>query len=284
MIDRYPSRVGAVPEIIERHDPVVWNAEIDGGPLSAEQLAHYADAGYVIIEDVLTSDEAERLNAYAQELIDAAEGAIAVNEPDSSQRRSLFAVHESDPKFSPLTRTGLLAAAARQILGSGVYVHQSRINCKRAFVGKAFPWHSDFETWHVEDGMPAMRALSCSLALTENTAINGPLMVIPGSHRSYASCAGRTPERHFEESLRRQSYGVPEDAHLSAMAQESEIVAVKMRPGSVCMFDCNLMHGSPNNMTPYDRTNLFVVFNSVANRLVEPFGGTEPRPTYLASR
>ena len=52
---------------------------------------------------------------------------------------------------------------AEQILGSQVYIHQSRVNLKPGFKGKEFYWHSDFETWHIEDGMPRMRALSCSI-------------------------------------------------------------------------------------------------------------------------
>ena len=44
------------------------------------------------------------------------------------------------------------------------------------------------------------------------------------------------------------------------------------------------MHGSGNNITPYPRSNLFLVFNSVENTLVEPFAAARPRPEYIASR
>lgn len=66
--------------------------------------------------------------------------------------------------------------------GGDVYIHQSRINDKFGFKGSGFNWHSDLETWHSEDGMPRMRALSASLMLTDNNEFNGPLMLIPGSH------------------------------------------------------------------------------------------------------
>ena len=92
-----------------------------------------------------------------------------------------------------LTRDPRLVNVARQILGSEVYVHQSRANMKPGFKGKEFYWHSDFETWHVEDGMPAMRALSCSVLLTDNNANNGPLMLVPGSHRQFISASARRP-------------------------------------------------------------------------------------------
>ena len=49
-------------------------------------------------------------------------------------------------------------------------------------------------------------------------------------------------------------------------------------------FDCNVMHGSPDNITPAPRTNAFFCYNAVDNALVEPFGGTAPRPNHIASR
>uniref|UniRef100_UPI00403FEDEE phytanoyl-CoA dioxygenase family protein n=1 Tax=Streptomyces sp. DSM 41540 TaxID=3448657 RepID=UPI00403FEDEE len=82
----------------------------------------------------------------------------------------------------------------RQILGSDVYVHQSRINVKPGFGASGFYWHSDFETWHAEDGLPNMRAVSVSIALTENLDTNGGVMIMRGSHKSFVGCAGETPK------------------------------------------------------------------------------------------
>src|SRR3546814_9792914 len=104
-----------------------------------------------------------------------------------------------------------LSEVARFLLGDRVYIHQSRLNYKPGFKGKEFYWHSDFETWHVEDGMPRMRALSMSVLLAENTPHNGPLMLTPGSHQTYLTCVGETrSEEHTSElqSLMRISYAV----------------------------------------------------------------------------
>lgn len=38
------------------------------------------------------------------------------------------------------------------------------------------------------------------------------------------------------------------------------------------------------NISLMPRANIFVVFNSVENSVVEPFSGTEPRPGFLAAR
>jgi ectoine hydroxylase len=212
-------------------------------------------------------------------------GAARVDEPaDDGQLRSLFEIHRHHDAFARLVGHPVLSGIARQLLGSDVYMHQSRLNLKRAFSGRGFPWHSDFETWHVEDGMPAPRAVSCSLALTENGAHNGPLMVIGGSHRWYVSCPGRTPESHHLESLRRQEYGVPDEASLSWLADQGPIHTFTGGPGTAVFFECNAMHGSADNITPQPRTNAFFVYNSIENQLVDPFGTDRPRPEHLANR
>jgi ectoine hydroxylase len=49
-------------------------------------------------------------------------------------------------------------------------------------------------------------------------------------------------------------------------------------------FDCNTMHGSNGNITPYPRGNAFFVYNSVENTLQQPFRGLKPRPEHIATR
>jgi ectoine hydroxylase len=193
-------------------------------------------------------------------------------------------VHSISPVFKRLASDVRLAGIAQGLLDDDVYIHQSRLNYKPGFRGKEFYWHSDFETWHVEDGMPAMRALSMSITLTENTQHNGPLMLMPGSHKSYAVCTGETPANHFKASLKKQEYGVPEDDLLEQLASHNGVVSAVAKPGSVIIFDCNTMHGSNSNITPDPRSNVFFVYNAISNRVVQPFCDQSPRPEYIATR
>jgi len=211
-------------------------------------------------------------------------GEESITEPGSDALRSVFRVHELSLLLNKLARDPRLIHVARQILGSEVYIHQSRANMKPGFKGKEFYWHSDFETWHVEDGMPAMRALSCSLLLTENNACNGPLMVVPGSHRHFISCQGKTPENHYRSSLKKQEYGVPDPVSLQLLAEQGGVRAMTGGAGSVVFFDCNTMHGSNGNISPWPRANVFMVYNSVENRLNPPKYGLAPRPEHIAAR
>lgn len=284
-VDLYPSRIGDAPRLAPRQDPVVWGGP--EGPLETAQLEFYEHNGFLQFESLFSADE---LRACQEELrrLGQDPGMRAreetITEADSGEVRSIFAIHELSPIVRKLCEDARVVNIARQLLGSEVYFHQTRINYKPGFRGNGFYWHSDFETWHVEDGMPRMRAVSCSISLTENTEYNGPLMLIPGSHRKYLSCVGETPEDHYRQSLKNQEIGVPDDASLQALFDEGGIFVAKGGVGSVTFFECNVMHGSNSNITPLPRSNVFVVFNSVENTLVDPFCGLKPRPQFIANR
>lgn len=193
-------------------------------------------------------------------------------------------MHRISELFAQLVRDERVVGRARQILGSDVYVHQSRINVKPGFGASGFYWHSDFETWHAEDGLPNMRTVSVSIALTENHDTNGGLMIMPGSHRTFLGCAGATPKDNYKKSLQMQDSKHPSDEALTAMASEYGIKLFTGKAGSATWFDCNCMHGSGDNITPFPRSNVFIVFNSVENTAVEPFSAPVPRPEFIGAR
>lgn len=283
--DPYASRTGDTWEVVPRQDPVVWS-DADQ-PLPREQIERYAQDGYLAVPQLITRQEARELHQEAERLAATADPTATdvIVEPNSQAVRSLFRLHRTNERVRAICKDPRIVDVVRQILGSEAYLHQSRINFKPAFSGKEFFWHSDFETWHVEDGMPRMRAVSISINLTENNEFNGPLMVVPGSHRYYVRCAGETPDDHFKQSLRKQEFGVPSREALQKLIESgSGITAPKGGPGSATIFDCNTMHGSVANLSPYARTNLFLVFNSVENLLAEPFGGKPARPDFLGER
>lgn len=288
-VNPYRSRDGGSVELRQRQDPVIHGPRdaSPGGTISKAQVVDYESEGYLFLPAFFQGKELEDLLAERDRLLN--ESSLrgqpeVIVEPGSDAIRSIFAVHTLSPVFGALAAHPRLLDITQHLLGSKVYIHQSRINDKPGFVGKEFYWHSDFETWHTEDGMPRMRALSCSIALTENNEHNGPLMVMPGSHLTYVSCPGETPEDNFKQSLRRQEVGVPDHASLTQLAGIGGIVAPKGPAGSVLLFDCNLMHGSSSNISPWPRSNIFMVYNSVQNALRDPYCGQRPRPGYIAHR
>ncbi|MEU0285959.1 ectoine hydroxylase [Streptomyces sp. NPDC052492] len=284
--DLYPTR-GATEVATPRQDPVVWGSPDTPGPVPASDLQALDRDGFLAIDQLIGPDEVE---VYKRELdrlvgdpaIRADERSIV--EPKSQEIRSVFEVHKISEVFANLVRDERVVGRARQILGSDVYVHQSRINVKPGFGASGFYWHSDFETWHAEDGLPNMRTISVSIALTENYDTNGGLMIMPGSHKTFLGCAGATPKDNYKKSLQMQDAGTPSDEALTKMASEYGIKLFTGKAGSATWFDCNCMHGSGDNITPFPRSNVFIVFNSVENTAVEPFAAPIRRPEFIGAR
>ncbi|MFF7144880.1 ectoine hydroxylase [Streptomyces nodosus] len=284
--DLYPSR-GATEVSVPRQDPVVWGAPGTPGPIPVADLQAYERDGFLAMDELIGPDEVARYRRELERLVTdpgirADERSIV--EPKSREIRSVFEVHRISEVFAELVRDERVVGRARQILGSDVYVHQSRINVKPGFGASGFYWHSDFETWHAEDGLPHMRAVSVSIALTDNHDTNGGLMIMPGSHRTFLGCAGATPEDNYRRSLRMQEAGTPSDEALTALADRYGIRLFTGRAGSATWFDCNCMHGSGDNITPFPRSNVFVVFNSVENAALEPFAAPVRRPEFIGAR
>lgn len=287
MQDIYPSRCAAEPELLPRQDPVVHGAWHAGAPIAREQAERFARDGYLVLENVFEPGELDLLQDETRMLLadpSALDSATIITERGSNEVRSIFAIHEQSRLMARLAADERLAGVARFLLDDEVYIHQSRLNYKPGFKGREFYWHSDFETWHAEDGMPRMRALSMSILLAENTPHNGPLMVMPGSHHTYVTCVGETPEDHYRTSLKKQEYGVPDELSLAILAHRHGIEAPTGAPGTVILFDCNTMHGSNGNITPFPRANAFLVYNAISNRLQRPFAAEKPRPPFIAER
>lgn len=287
MSNPYLTRRNDSAAIISRADPVVYDEkEIMNG--ATEQQKHdYSKNGFLQIDGLFSEPEVQflldELHQMRQDFA-LTQRPEAIIERESQEVRSIFNVHRLNKVFKNLVSDERVVNIARSLLGSEVYIHQSRINYKPGLHGKEFFWHSDFETWHSEDGMPRMRALSCSILLTENNEHNGPLLVIPGSHKHYISCQGETPDEHYKQSLRKQEYGVPDGGLLRYLADMGGIHSCTGKAGSVIFFDCNLMHGSNSNITPFPRSNIFFVYNSIDNQLEQPLGGIKPRPEFIAAR
>lgn len=285
--DIYESRTSGTAAIIARQEPVVYDGGKYADALSADQIASYERDGFLVLENLFSEQEVKELMDEVLAMTNdkkIANSDEAITEPGSKAVRSIFRVHVLNKAIDKLSRDPRLIHVARQILGSEVYLHQSRANLKPGFKGKEFYWHSDFETWHTEDGMPQMRALSCSVLLTDNNECNGPLMVVPGSQRQFISCRGITPDENYKKSLKAQEYGVPDPLSLELLAEQGGIKAITGKAGSVVFFDCNTMHGSNGNISPWPRANVFMVYNSVENTLNAPKYGLAPRPEYIAAR
>lgn len=285
--DAYPTRTAEPESWMERRDPVLWQNWTEDAPISRQDASFFERNGYIVLRDLFSQDEVQALIDSATGLRETLGGSDAehvVTEPGTDAVRTVFRLEEQNDLMDRLSRDARLAGIARFILGDEVYIHQSRLNYKPGFTGKEFYWHSDFETWHAEDGMPRMRAVSASLLLTDNRAHNGALMLMPGSHKTFICCQGETPEDNHKSSLAKQEIGTPSQRSLTDMAAMHGIDDAEGPAGTLILFDCNTLHGSNGNITPDPRSNAFFVYNAVSNACADPFAAPAPRPDFLGRR
>ena len=171
--------------------------------------------------------------------------------------------------FRLLVRHPRLVEPLQQYFGEDVYVHQFKLNAKAAFEGDVWQWHQDYGTWARDDGMPEARAMNIAVFLDEVMPINGPLLLIPGSHRQGVFEAG-----HDKLTTSYPLWTLDKDT-VTRLCAEAEaapghgIVAPTGKPGSVLMFHGNLVHASPPNITPYPRKIVYVTFCACSNHITK---------------
>lgn len=276
--DLYPSRDRKQGRILPRHDPVVASAQAPG-PLSPPKLLQYQHHGYLQFDEVFSPAQIARVERATSDLLRSdfvLRRPETVRDDDTKTVQSIFRPQAFSPILEEVVCDARLRAIAQQILGTPVYVHQSRVNHKPAFTGKESFWRADFECWHVEDGLPRMRALNMIVGVSTYDEFTGPLMFIPGSHRQFVACSGEGPES--------PARGQPSLELLAKLAHENGIATPRVKPGAIVVFDANLMHAVGRNLSPFPHYGISIAYNSSENGPVAPYGGRAPRPDYIAHR
>ncbi|MEE2689177.1 MAG: phytanoyl-CoA dioxygenase family protein [Pseudomonadota bacterium] len=228
--------------------------------LTDDQLKQFDEEGWLFFEDVFDADEIAILNREAQRIfmMDREE---VFRESDGKTARTAFAAQNYNEAFRCLGRHPRLVSPVRQVLGGEVYMHQFKVNAKAAFNGDVWQWHQDFGVWHRDDGMPEPRAMNIAVFLEEVTEFNGALMFIPRSHKVGVIEAG-----HDLETTSYPLWTI-DDETIAELVEGGGLIAPKGHAGSVIMFHSNLVHGSPSNMSPFDRTIAYLSLCHVDNHI-----------------
>jgi len=151
-------------------------------------------------------------------------------------RHSLFASWAADP--------GLLACLA-QLLGPDLVLPLAHHNCvmtKQPQFSSRTAWHQDFRYWSFR--RPEL--ISAWLALSPETADNGALEIVPGSHALALDSSRFDRQKFFRNDL-------PENQELLESRR-----LITLEPGDVLLFHCLALHAAGPNRT--DDTKYSVVF------------------------
>lgn len=240
--------------------------------LTEDQIKSFKDTGYLFLPELFSTDEVDVLTGALPEIFAMRRPEI-VREKESDAVRISFGTHTYSEPFARLSRHPRLVEPARQLLDGGVYLHQFKVNQKAAFDGDVWQWHQDYGTWSVDDGMPESNALNVALFLDDVTAVNGPLMFIPGSHK-----IGRIDAKYDTKTTSYALWTVDRET-IKDLAGTHGIVAPTGRAGSVILFHCTLLHASPGNLSPWSRNIVYLTTNAVGNEIRKP-----TRPEYIASQ
>jgi ectoine hydroxylase len=239
--------------------------------LTAEQVRQFEEEGWLFLPDCFAEAEVAALRLEAEAIFKADRREIWREK--SGAPRTAFAAHTYNEAFRRLGAHPRLIRPVEQLFGEPLYMHQFKINAKAAFDGDLWQWHQDYGTWARDDGMPEPRAMNISVFLDEVLPINGPLMLIPKSHRHGVLAAG-----HDEATTSYPLWTLDNDT-VARLAAAGGIVAPTGKPGALLMFHGNLVHGSAGNITPFPRKIVYLTLCAVSNHIRRP-----TRPDWIAHR
>lgn len=217
--------------------------------LSSEQLAGYERDGFIVVEDLLTSDEVTALRERVAEYTHGgrptaglaiqveprvARGELRVEHPGDGIRKIDHLVQEDD-LFRKLGLHPNIVGVIEQILGPDLKMLRNSLLLKPPSVGSQKGMHQDSPYWPIEP----MELCSCWFALDDATPENGCMGVLPGAHR-------RGPLPH----IRVTDDFVIDEAHYDP----SEMVLAPVRAGGGLFFHSLIPHyTAPNRSTKWRR-------------------------------
>ncbi|MGW1988328.1 phytanoyl-CoA dioxygenase family protein [Streptomyces collinus] len=247
--------------------------------LTQQQVDQYHASGFLLVESLLDRDEVRQLtDAFRRDC--KVPGPHLVTEDGGSQVRAVYASHRRQPEYGDLVRDPRILPAVRQLLPEDVYVYQFKINAKPAFGGDKWAWHQDYLAWRIADALPAPLQVNIGVFLDDVTEFNGPVIFLPGSHRSGLVHRERKADAKSAQHLDPDDISLhPEQ--LAALVDRHGMTSPKGPAGSVVFFSPEIVHGSAPNMSPWARRLLIATYNACSNP-PRPYG--EPRPDYVVCR
>jgi ectoine hydroxylase-related dioxygenase (phytanoyl-CoA dioxygenase family) len=151
------------------------------GQLSTQQRRSLERDGYLLVPSLLDEMVIARMECRLSELVRQTIAAWDADpSPDIAEPGVVHAkVGLADPDFAPCCDHPLLAEAATAVLGPDW--HLAALSMRAPLPGYGHQGlHPDFEQRRTEGPWQTLSAMSCITAFTPD---NGPLRVIPGSHR-----------------------------------------------------------------------------------------------------
>lgn len=233
--------------------------------LDASQIAQYEETGYLFFPSLLDKDEVSVLQGSMSEILERPGPEVIREKGKSDAARLVFGAHDYSEAFGRLSLLPRLVNPTRQLLKDDVYLHQSRMNPKEGFGassagGGAWDWHQDYSAWRVVDGMAQPRCMMTTVFIDDCTAAKSPLLLMPGTHGH-----GFIDSAELHKDANGYALYHLDQATVQRLADEHGIEALIGPAGSVAFIHSNLVHGSANNVSPWRRAIMYLIYNAVSN-------------------
>jgi non-haem Fe2+, alpha-ketoglutarate-dependent halogenase len=219
--------------------------------LSAGQVRHYNEHGYIGGLDVFDDAEMVDIRRSIDDLLEAVTGA-----GDGRDSYAIDGYHLVCRGLWDLGTEDRILDCVQDLLGPRFVFWASHLFAKMPGDGKEVPFHQDAVYWPLT---PA-RTVTAWLAIDDTDATNAAMQFVPASHR-HGALAHRRLDLDGTRVLDRQV-----DVDLDRFG---EPVVDELRAGQMSLHSDLLLHGSGPNTSPRRRAGLTLRYAAAEVRLID---------------
>lgn len=222
--------------------------------LSQNQKKQFWTDGFLLVENAINDRQLEKLKkTFLDWVNDSRNYKTDYGETmDGRPRFDLQPGHSSDvpglrriqsPEeisevFADVMRNGRSVDMCAELIGQGIRFHHGKVNSKLPGTATKVNFHQDFPF----EPMTNDDMITCLLFIDDVTLENGPLEVVPGTHKGPLYS-------HWHNGI---FTGSVSDEILAE--HEDKIIRCTGKAGSVCLMHASLLHGSAPNLSNKSRT------------------------------
>jgi chlorinating enzyme len=237
-------------------------AVADGFGLTAEQVAHFERHGYLGPLTLCSEEEMGRIRRWIDRsaFMHRASPIYGTASPRGSAEARDW--HLVLPEIHELCTHPGLVLVMEALLGPDLLLWRSQFMRKESG-GAALGWHQDgsFPGQTVVPAVSPMKTISAWIAVDEASVDNGCVWVIPDTHKETLDYVRRDVDRG--QGLFGRGF------EIDYVVSSDRAIPMALKPGQFMVFDCQTLHGSSHNPSPWRRLGLAVRYTSTDVKVYE---------------
>jgi ectoine hydroxylase-related dioxygenase (phytanoyl-CoA dioxygenase family) len=224
--------------------------------LDKNQKNFYSENGYLMVNNVLSEEQLITMQKITHDWIEnsryitKSDEFFDLDEGHSKEQPKLTRLklpHKANAYFWEVLKRSKITMVLNDLLGPNTLLQTSKLNTKAPGGGAAVEWHQDWAFYpHTNDDV-----LAFGIFLDDVTEENGPLMVIPKSHKGPIL-------NHFSNGMFCGAVN-PDDQEFKI----KEAISLTGKAGDMTVHHARTLHGSAPNLSTKSRLMLFYECHAV---------------------